>query len=141
MLDRSNAIVNGDCYCIKLRKGVPQDWLLVILAVASSTIATTFYDTMFHNKLYAGRSRVMTQYVKAFPRPSLDCPLTTQIIQAVKRLLNNGTTAAQEAELKSLVQQAFGFRLSRSQQNRDPRGDLACNQKRELKARTESANQ
>jgi len=68
-LDSSGAIVNGDCYWIKLRKDVDADWLYMMLAVANSKIATTFYDTVFHNKLYANRRRFMTQYVKAFPLP------------------------------------------------------------------------
>ncbi len=78
-LDSSGAIVNGDCYWIKLREGVDPDWLYLMLAVANSTVATRFYDTIFHNKLYAGRRRYMTQYVKEFPLPDLESDTGTQI--------------------------------------------------------------
>jgi len=56
-LDSSGAIVNGDCYWIKLRKDIDADWIYLMLAVANSKISTIFYDTVFHNKLYANRRR------------------------------------------------------------------------------------
>ena len=71
-MDQSGAVVNGDCYWSKLRLDVDPDWLYLMLAVANSEVATTYYDTVFHNKLYAGRRRFMTQYVKEFPLPKLD---------------------------------------------------------------------
>ena len=39
---------------------------MLLLAVANSSFITKFYDIAFHNKLYAGRRRFMTQYVKKF---------------------------------------------------------------------------
>ena len=107
-LDASGAIVNGDCYWIKLRSGVDPDWLYVMLAVANSTIATTFYDTVFHNKLYAGRRRFMTQYVKEFPLPALDSKLGQQIVRTVRQLVE-GPTEALEAEIEFLVRDSFGM--------------------------------
>ena len=70
-LDRTGAVVNGDCYWITLRPGHEPDWLLLMLAVANSSFIVRYYDTAFHNQLYAGRRRFMTQYVKHFPLPDI----------------------------------------------------------------------
>ena len=107
-LNSSGAIVNGDCYWIKLRVGVDPDWLYLILAVANSTIAIQFYDTMFHNKLYAGRRRFMTQYVNEFPLPSLNSSIGKKIVRLVKRLVET-PNESDEQKVESLVHQAFGF--------------------------------
>ena len=107
-LDSSGAIVNGDCYWIKLREGVDVDWMYLMLAVANSSVATRFYDTLFHNKLYAGRRRFMTQYVNEFPLPELDSKIGTEIVGAVKRLVKNRTPSG-EAKVERLVQESFGF--------------------------------
>ena len=107
-MDNSGAIVNGDCYWTKLRSGVDSDWLYMILAVANSSVAVRYYDTMFHNKLYAGRRRFMTQYVKTFPLPELDSKLGRQIVRIVKRLVEN-PNKRDEAKVESKVNEAFGL--------------------------------
>ncbi len=107
-LDTSGAIVNGDCYWIKLKEEVDPDWLLMMLAVANSSVATTFYDTVFHNKLYANRRRFMTQYVKEFPLPDLNSKLGKQIVRWAKKQVEK-PSAAKETKLEILVQRAFGF--------------------------------
>jgi adenine-specific DNA-methyltransferase len=106
--DASGAIVNGDCYWIKLRPNVDPDWLYLMLAVANSEIATKFYDTMFHNKLYAGRRRFMTQYVKEFPLPELESKLGRQIVGLVKQLVEK-SNKRDEVRVEAKVQSAFGF--------------------------------
>ncbi len=107
-LDSSGAIVNGDCYWSKLRPDVDADWLYLMLAVANSSVATTFYDTMFHNKLYSGRRRFMTQYVKEFPLPQLDSKLGRQIVRIVKRLIEK-PNKHDEAKVEAKVLEAFGL--------------------------------
>ena len=107
-LDSSGAIVNGDCYWIKLRDGVDPDWLYMMLAVANSKIATTFYDTVFHNKLYANRRRFMTQYVKEFPLPDLNSKIGKRIVGWAKKQVQK-PTSSREVKLETLVQEAFGF--------------------------------
>ena len=107
-LDSSGAIVNGDCYWIKLKDNVDSDWLYMMLAVANSNIATEFYDTVFHNKLYSGRRRYMTQYVKEFPLPELNSGLGKQIVRFAKRLVDEPNQQS-ENELKAVIRQAFGF--------------------------------
>ena len=106
--DSSGAVVNGDCYWIKLREGVDSDWLYLMLAVANSEVATTFYDTVFHNKLYAGRRRFMTQYVKECPLPDIESKIGKQIVRWVKKLVVKPTEKI-EAKVELLVQKAFGF--------------------------------
>lgn len=106
--DSSGSIVNGDCYWIKLREDVDSDWLYMMLAVANSTIATTFYDTVFHNKLYANRRRFMTQYVKDFPLPTMNSKIGKQVVRWAKKQVE-APSKSREAKLESLVQRAFGF--------------------------------
>lgn len=109
-LDRSGAIVQGDCYWIALKDGVDPDWLLVMLAVANSTLGTKYYDIMFHNKLYAGRRRFMTQYVKQFPLPDLDGKSMRSLVRRVKKLVQGkGDSVVLERECDELVWEAFGL--------------------------------
>ncbi len=109
-LDNSGAVVNGDCYWLQLRDGLDPNWLFLILAVANSSIAIQFYDAMFHNKLYAGRRRYMTQYVNQFPLPDLNSSNSKLIIKYVKKMMKRKTiTKRMEAELESLVLRAFGL--------------------------------
>ncbi len=110
-LDTSGAIVNGDCYWIKLRRGVNPDWLYLMLAIANSSLASRFYDTVFHNKLYAGRRRYMTQYVKEFPLPGLEAKIARKIVDQVKRLVMRPTSAG-EVQVENLVLQAFDFSVT-----------------------------
>ncbi len=107
-LDNSGAIVNGDCYWIKLRSGVDPEWLYLILAVANSSVATNFYDTVFHNKLYAGRRRFMTQYVKEFPLPEIDSQIGKRIVALVRQQVER-PTAPREQTIETLVLEAFGL--------------------------------
>lgn len=107
-LDESGAIVNGDCYWIKLKPDVDPDWIYLMLGVANSSVATTFYDTVFHNKLYAGRRRFMTQYVKEFPLPDLGTSIGKRIIRSVKQMIAR-STPSREQKLDQLVQESFGL--------------------------------
>ncbi|MFU8802938.1 MAG: Eco57I restriction-modification methylase domain-containing protein, partial [Bradymonadaceae bacterium] len=79
-IDLDGSIVNGDCYWMTLFDGVDEDTLWLAMAVANSTFAEHFYDFRFHNKLYAGRRRYITQYLRHFPLPE---PTTTGALHAV----------------------------------------------------------
>ncbi len=68
-LDESGAVVQGDCYWITADGAGARRTLLLILAVANSSLATRYYDLACGNRLYAGRRRFITQYVKRFPLP------------------------------------------------------------------------
>jgi len=108
--DPSGAIVNGDCYWMTLRPGFKSDWLLLLLAVANSSFVTRYYDIAFHNKLYAGRRRFMTQYVKKFPLPPLEATIAQKIIQLVgERIANKMPNKDCEMEIDQLVWESFGL--------------------------------
>jgi adenine-specific DNA-methyltransferase len=110
-LDTTGAIVNGDCYWIILNEGTKSDWLLLMLAVANSTFITRYYDAIYHNKLYSGRRRFMTQYVGGFPLPSLELPCGKKIVRLVSRLIREGKVDySTEQEIDGLVWEAFGLR-------------------------------
>lgn len=112
-LDRTGAIVNGDCYWMTPRPGFAEDWLLLILAVANSTFAEKFYDTRFHNKLYSGRRRFITQYTSAFPLPDPKTESAARIVRLVRTLLETQDADARshlEAAIDELVWQALGVR-------------------------------
>jgi tRNA1(Val) A37 N6-methylase TrmN6 len=107
-LDASGAIIQGDCYWITLNDTVDADWLLLMLAVANSTFITKYYDAVFHNKLYSGRRRFMTQYVAKFPLP--DLAASRRIVEEVSKLLKKGEVAeAVERGINRLVWEAFGL--------------------------------
>jgi len=92
-------IVNGDCYWIKLLPGKDLKWLYLMLAVANSSFILKFYDVVFHNKLYAGRRRFMSQYVKRFPLPKLT---RAKDILDLMPVLLRASVAQKKAELERL---------------------------------------
>ena len=105
-------IVNGDCYWAKLLPGKDASWLMLMLAVANSSFALKFYDAVFHNKLYAGRRRFMSQYVSRFPLPKLS--RATDILDLMPRLLAASAKKAPELsqlarEMDGLIWKAFGL--------------------------------
>lgn len=113
-LDYQGAVVNGDCYWITLLAGKDQSWLHLMLAVANSSFIERYYDTMFNNKLYAGRRRFLTQYVEKFPLPAPDSPCAKEVISLARQRLAPGCieeSKARELEdsLDRLVWQLFGF--------------------------------
>lgn len=106
-------IVNGDCYWTKLLPGKDASWLMLMLAVANSSFALKFYDTVFHNKLYSGRRRFMSQYVSRFPLPKLNraqdiLDLMPSIVAAA-RTGNSPELERLEPEIDALVWKAFGL--------------------------------
>jgi hypothetical protein len=79
-----------------------------MLAVANSSFTTRFYDAVFHNKLYAGRRRFMTQYVSHFPLPDL-CRARA-VLELTRRRLEAGASLKLEDELDGLVWELFGLK-------------------------------
>jgi hypothetical protein len=109
-LDSSGAVVNGDCYWMTLRPGFDPAWLYLILGIANSSFITEYYDLAFHNKLYAGRRRYMTQYVRRFPLPDPSTATASEIVDLVAQLVNGREIEAQiEARIDGLVWRSFGL--------------------------------
>lgn len=113
-LDLSGAVVNGDCYWITLNNGVDPDYLYLLLAVANSTFTAKYYDTVFHNKLYSGRRRFMTQYVRQFPLPAIKHKDSRRIVRLIKDGVSSDSGFDPKPqladELDSLVWSSFGLR-------------------------------
>ena len=107
--DTDGAIVNGDCYWMHLRDGVDEDVLWLALAVANASITSRFYDLSFNNKLYAGRRRFITQYVKHFPLPDPEAEASRQLIE-LARDAHEQASEVDMNDLDLLVEQAFGLR-------------------------------
>lgn len=113
-LDRSGAIVNGDCYWIPISNGLSEEEALIMLAVANSSFAVAFYDSVCTNRLYSGRRRFITQYVSRFPIPHLEGEMRRRVIDLTRALVDDlepGTKefGSTEAELDDLIWRSFGL--------------------------------
>lgn len=85
-IDLDGSVVNGDCYWLVSQDLAHTDLLWLAAAVGNSTFIERFYDLRFHNKLYAGRRRFITQYVEKFPLPDPHSCLGKAIIAKAKRI-------------------------------------------------------
>ncbi|GGK34501.1 type II DNA modification methyltransferase [Pilimelia terevasa] len=109
-VDRSGAVVNGNCYWIPFGPA-QEDLALLAVAVANSAVAHRYYDARFGNRLYAGRRRYITQYVSEFPLPDPGSPHARRAV-ALARALTEGAPrdpAAVEAAADEAVARAFGL--------------------------------
>ena len=110
-MDLSGSVVNGDSYWISTQNPNHQDLLWLIVAVANSEFMERFYDQRFHNKLYGDRRRFLSQYVKHFPLPDPNRPLSKALVKKAKdiyRLIPSPRAQHLEKELSDLVWEAFG---------------------------------
>ena len=111
-LDLSGSIINGDCYWISCENEKHEDLLWFATGVANSEFIKKFYDIKFNNRLYSGRRRFMTQYVRKFPLPDPDGVYGKRIIETSKKiyaLIPSKKANQLEIEMNSLVEQAFGL--------------------------------
>lgn len=114
-LDRSGAVVNGDCYWITLTDlahavggARAEELAYLLMGVANSTLGLRFYDAVCGNRLYAGRRRWITQYVSRFPLPDPDTRRAADVVRAVRRLVEGREPDPLRcAELDELVWAAF----------------------------------
>lgn len=116
-LDLDGTVVNGDCYWLIGEAFNSADLLWLAAAVGNSSFIEVFYDRRFHNKLYAGRRRFITQYVEQFPLPNPSSSLSKTIITKAKdiyRVVGELSADILKAELDGLVWQAFGLTNQRS---------------------------
>ena len=114
-LDKSKAIVNGNCYWISQKDLGSPDWLLLMQGMANSQVLATYHDLCFNNRLYAGRRRYLTQYVENYPLPDLATPAAQSIVATV-RSLNQASqqmkdVAALEARLNDQVSELVKVEL------------------------------
>lgn len=111
-IDLDGSVVNGDCYWLICKTPSQTDLLWLAAAVANSTFIERFYDHRFHNKLYAGRRRFITQYVEKFPLPTPHSPLGMTIIAKAKRIYEcvpSPDADRLQSELDAMIWEAFGL--------------------------------
>lgn len=111
-IDLEGSVVNGDCYWLVGEKAERPELIWLALAVGNSSFIEAFYDHKFHNKLYSGRRRFMTQYVEQFPLPDPSTAIAKKIIRAARDiydLVPSSKAADSERSLDQLVWQAFGL--------------------------------
>ena len=109
-IDMDGSVVNGDCYWLVSQNPSDMDLLWLAAGVANSTFIERFYDLRFHNKLYAGRRRFITQYVENFPLPDPHSSLGRAIISKAKRTYECTPSPIAELlqkELNATVWKAF----------------------------------
>ena len=111
-IDLDGSIVNGDCYWLICQNPTQTDLLWLAVAVGNSTFIERFYDNCFHNKLYAGRRRFITQYVEKFPLPDPQAPLSRKIIAKAKRIyecIPSSEAVHLQKELDGMIWESFGL--------------------------------
>jgi tRNA1(Val) A37 N6-methylase TrmN6 len=111
-IDLEGSVVNGDCYWLTADHKQDERLLWLAVAVGNSTFIEEFYDHRFHNKLYSGRRRFMTQYVEQFPLPDPDGKAGGAIIEraeALYKAVEGPTVEQMKSELNRLVWEAFGL--------------------------------
>lgn len=111
-IDLSGSVVNGDCYWLISQNQKQADLLWIAAAVGNSTFIEQFYDHCFHNKLYSGRRRFITQYVEKFPLPDPNTQHGKTIVAKAKRVYE--CHASSEADqlkndLNAMIWEAFGL--------------------------------
>ncbi len=111
-IDLDGSVVNGDCYWLTTNDPAKTELLWLAVAVGNSSFAEEFYDHQFHNKLYSGRRRFMTQYVEKFPLPDPATPLAKEIVGCAKALFElNGALDGLplQQNIDRMVRAAFGL--------------------------------
>ncbi|AXG15169.1 N-6 DNA methylase [Intrasporangium calvum] len=108
-LDRSGAVVNGDCYWISVGDLPNEDVAYLMIGIANSELAVEFYDHVCGNKLYSGRRRWITQYVNNFPIPSPDTPAAQEVIAISRKLCEQETSEGTDLldRLNAAVERSF----------------------------------
>lgn len=108
-LEEAGSVVNGDCYWIAPGEDTPENLLWLLLGVGNSSFILDFYDRRFQNRLYGGRRRFMTQYVRDFPLPDPNSAAANAIIEETRRLYGSGGATSPEelAALDQAVSSAF----------------------------------
>ncbi|NLI35021.1 MAG: N-6 DNA methylase [Bacteroidales bacterium] len=114
-IDKTGAIVNGNCYWLAATNEEEENLLYLIVGVANSKVMERYHDLCFNNKLYNGRRRYLSQYVEKYPMPNPKCLYSIRIIEIVKELYSGNKCKKElinyERLIDSLVERAFGLRI------------------------------
>lgn len=107
-LDTTGAVVNGNCYWISMSDIEDADIAYLMLAVANSSLGLRYYDEVCGNRLYSGKRRWITQYVKRLPLPSPETAEAQKLIADARALATGGEVNPEQiAQLDSDVAAAF----------------------------------
>jgi adenine-specific DNA-methyltransferase len=106
-LDKTGAVVDGNCYWITPNNDYNVDILFLILAVANSDIINRYHSLAFQNVLYSGKRRYLTQYIKQYPLPNPESSISREIITYLKERTDNPADIDQE-RVNVMVASAFG---------------------------------
>jgi hypothetical protein len=121
-IDLDGSVVNGDCYWLTVTDPAQTELLWLAVAIGNSSFAEEFYDHQFHNKLYSGRRRFMTQYVEKFPLPDPTTPAAKELIACAKALFEfHGAEQGipLQSSIDRLVREAFGLPVEEVARERD----------------------
>ena len=116
-LDRSGAVVNGDCYWMSLADlgvdGAAQRLAYLLMGVANSALGLRFYDAVCGNRLYSGRRRWITQYVSRLPLPDPTTMRAGGVVELVRDFVDGGRVPDPHSLrlLDEWVAAAFGTRI------------------------------
>ncbi|MFX0579169.1 Eco57I restriction-modification methylase domain-containing protein [Nocardia nepalensis] len=116
-LDRSGAVVNGDCYWMSLADlgvdGAAERLAYLLMGVANSALGLRFYDAVCGNRLYSGRRRWITQYVSRLPLPDPTTMRAGGVVELVREFVDGGRApdANSLRLLDEWVAAAFGTRM------------------------------
>jgi hypothetical protein len=116
-IDQGRSIVNGDCYWLICQNPDESDLLWLAAAIGNSRFIEKFYDNCFHNKLYAGRRRFITQYVEKFPLPDPNGSTSKAIVARAKEiysLIPSAKANVLQEELERMVWKAFGLAFEKA---------------------------
>lgn len=116
-IDLDGTVVNGDCYWLICDGTTDSELLWLAVAVGNSSFIEHFYDHRFHNKLYAGRRRFITQYVEKFPLPDPYSPIGEEIIAMAKEVYeckSDDSVNQLQRLLDKMVWEAFGLVFEKS---------------------------
>lgn len=109
MYDNQGFYVDGNCYWITLKDNIDPDYLLLATAVANSKVMAKYHDIKFQNKLYSGRKRYLTQYVKNYLLPDINNPHSQKILFIMHQIINNQSyTKNYEDIINNEIIKAFG---------------------------------
>lgn len=115
-LDRSGAVVNGDCYWMSLADlgvdGAAERLAYLLMGVANSALGLRFYDAVCGNRLYSGRRRWITQYVSRLPLPDPTTMRAGGVVELVRDFVDGGRVPDPNSLrlLDEWVAAAFGTR-------------------------------
>ncbi|MCB9792477.1 MAG: N-6 DNA methylase [Alphaproteobacteria bacterium] len=109
-VDTSGAVVNGDCYWLRPSPELDEGLLWLALATCNSALAARLYDLRFNNRLYAGRRRYLSQYVRRFPLPDPTHPAARRAAEGARAAwARGGADEALHAQISADVARAFGL--------------------------------